>query len=58
MKIVYSNNEFKPGTLLRRIYYYDDNGDVIMTDTIVYEEIPDPEEDSESESDSDSEDEC
>ncbi len=55
MKIVYSNSEFKPGTLLRRIYYYDDNGDVIMTDTIVYEEIPDPEEDSESESESEDE---
>ena len=38
MKIVYSENEFKPGTDLRRIYYYDDNGDVIMTDTIEYEE--------------------
>ena len=39
MKIVYSNSEFKPGTLLRRIYFYDDDGDVIMTDGPVYEEI-------------------
>ena len=38
MKIVYSNCEFKPGTLLRRIYLYEDDGDVIMTDGPVYED--------------------
>ncbi len=46
MKIVYSNNEFKPGTMLRRIYFYDDDGDVIMTDKIAYEEPVDEEDDS------------
>jgi hypothetical protein len=37
MKIEYSNTEFKPGTKLRRMYFYDDDGDVIMTNEIVYE---------------------
>lgn len=40
MKIVYSNNEFKPGTLLRRIYMYDDDGDLIMTNERLYESPP------------------
>jgi hypothetical protein len=43
MYIVYSNTEFKPGTLLRRIYQYDDDGDVIMTDEILYEELAEDE---------------
>lgn len=38
MKIVYSNNEFKPGTVLRRIYLYEEDGDAIMTDGPVYED--------------------
>lgn len=45
MKIVYSNCEFKPGTLLRRIYFYEDDGDAIMTDGPVYEKLPDNEKD-------------
>jgi len=42
MKIVYSNCEFKPGTMLRRVYFYEDDGDVIMTDGAVYEDPPKP----------------
>jgi hypothetical protein len=44
MKIEYSKTEYKPGTLLRRIYYYDDDGDIVMTDVPIYEEIPEKEE--------------
>ncbi len=44
MKIEYSTTEYKPGTLLRRIYYYDDDGDIIMTDAPIYEEIPEEDE--------------
>jgi len=38
MLIVYSNSEFKEGTDIRRIYFYDDDGDIIMTDEPVYED--------------------
>lgn len=40
MRIEYSKNEFKPGTTLRKIYLYEDDGDVIMTDEIMYEDDP------------------
>lgn len=38
MKIVYSSTEFKAGTILRKIYMYEDDGDVIMTDGPLYED--------------------
>lgn len=38
MRIEYSSSEFKEGTTYRRVYLYEDNGDVIMTDGILYED--------------------
>ena len=40
MKIEYSTTEFKVGTTIARIYLYEDDGDVIMTDGIMYEDDP------------------
>lgn len=37
MKIEYSN-EVRPGTFVRRVYLYEDDGDVIMTEFPVYED--------------------
>ncbi len=38
MNRIYSENDFKPGTTLRRVYYIDDDGDTVMTDEPIYEE--------------------
>jgi len=40
MRLEYSTSECKPGTTLRKVYLYEDNGDVIMTDEIMYEDDP------------------
>lgn len=45
MRIEYSETEFMPGTTRRRIYLYEDNGDVVMTYEPLYED--DKEDDSE-----------
>lgn len=48
MKIEFSKTEYLAGTKRRRIYMYEDDGDVIMTDEPVYEvEDEDEEDDSE-----------
>jgi hypothetical protein len=41
MRIEYSKTEFKAGTTVARIHLYEDNGDVIMTDGILYEDDDD-----------------
>jgi hypothetical protein len=38
MRIEYVYNEFKAGTTYRRVYLFEDNGDVVMTDGAVYED--------------------
>ncbi len=38
MKYMISPNEYKPGTILRRIYLFETNGDAIMTEFPVYED--------------------
>lgn len=38
MRITYVSNEFKSGTTYRRIYLFEDDGDVIMTEGTVYED--------------------
>lgn len=38
MRIEISNTEFRPGTTVRRVYLYEDDGDVVMTDAPVYED--------------------
>jgi hypothetical protein len=38
MKIEFSQTEFRPGTTVRRVYLYEDDGDVIMTDDPIYED--------------------
>jgi hypothetical protein len=40
MRLEYSTSEYKPGTTLRKVYVYEDDGDVIMTDEIMYEDDP------------------
>lgn len=38
MKYIISPNEYKPGTILRRVYLFEMNGDTIMTEFPVYED--------------------
>ena len=38
MRIEVSQNEFRPGTTVHRVYLYEDDGDVIMTDIPMYED--------------------
>ena len=38
MRIEYSKTEFKVGTTVARIHLYEDDGDVIMTDGILYDD--------------------
>jgi hypothetical protein len=38
MRIEYSKTEFKSGTNVARIHLYEDDGDVIMTDGVLYED--------------------
>lgn len=38
MKIEYVYNEFKDGTTYRRIFLFEDDGDVVMTDGNIYED--------------------
>ena len=38
MKYMISPNEYKPGTILRRIYLFEFDGDAIMTEYPVYED--------------------
>jgi hypothetical protein len=40
MRLEYSTSECKLGTTLRKVYLYEDDGDVIMTDEIMYEDDP------------------
>lgn len=46
MKIEYSTSECMEGTTRRRMYLYEDDGDVIMTTEILYE-VAEEEDDSE-----------
>ena len=38
MRTEYSKTEFKCGTSIARIHLYEDDGDVIMTDGVLYED--------------------
>ena len=44
MKTEYSAYEYADGKFRRRVYYYDDDGDVVMTEFPVYEDAPEVDE--------------
>jgi hypothetical protein len=49
MFIIYVEDEFKPETHLRRVLLFEDSGDAVMTDGLMYEDEIEIEEDEEDE---------
>jgi hypothetical protein len=47
MFIIYVEDEFKPNTNLRRVLLFEDSGDAVMTDDLMYEDEIEIEEDDE-----------